>query len=111
MLKLKYYREKLGLSQAELSKKICISQQSISAYEKGTREPDINTINIICDFFNITSDELLGRTDIHNELHQAASSDIDLAKLAEMDPNKKKMIEKTTNEMIDMFYKEFGKKK
>ena len=110
MLKLKYYREKLGLSQAELSKKICISQQSISAYEKGTREPDINTINIICDFFNITSDELLGRTDIHNELHQAASSDIDLAKLAEMDPNKKKMIEKTTNEMIDMFYKEFGKK-
>ena len=110
MLKLKYYREKLGLSQAELSKKICISQQSISAYEKGTREPDINTINIICDFFNITSDELLGRTDIHNELHQAASSDIDLAKLAEMDPNKKKMIEKTTNEMIDMFYKEFRKK-
>lgn len=110
MLKLKYYREKLGLSQAELSKKICISQQSISAYEKGTREPDINTINIICDFFNITSDELLGRTEMPNDLSMAASSDIDLAKLAKIDKSKKDAITDNINNMINMFYDEFGKK-
>lgn len=87
MIKLKQYREQLGLSQAELSKKICISQQSISAYENGTREPDINTINLICDFFNISSDELFGRNTINEPIKIAASTKngLDLSSMSEKD--------------------------
>ena len=91
MIKLKYYRELFGLSQAELSKKISISQQSISAYENGTREPDITTINLMCDFFKITSDELLGR-DIKNEKIQIAASMKDNLDLSDMSESEKKYI-------------------
>lgn len=85
MIKLKQYREQLGLSQAELSKKICISQQSISAYENGTREPDINTINLICDFFDISSDELLGRDTM--QIAASTKNGIDLSDICDEDKN------------------------
>ena len=109
--KIKELRELKGSTQEDLAKFLGVAPQTVYKYEKNINEPDLETTSKIADYFGISVDELLGRTDIHNELHQAASSDIDLAKLAEMDPSKKKMIEKTTNEMIDMFYKEFGKKK
>lgn len=92
MLKLKYYREKLNLSQAELSKKICISQQSISAYENGTREPDLKTIDIICNFFNITSDELLGRNTFINEPIAIAASTKDGIDLSDVSDEDKEAI-------------------
>lgn len=61
MLKLSYYRKKLGLSQIQLAKKLNMSQQTISAYENGSREPDISTIQLLASFFGITTDELLGK--------------------------------------------------
>ncbi len=88
MIRLKYYREKSNLSQAELSKKLNMSQQAISAYENGTREPDIKTIDIICNFFNITSDELLGRKISINESIPIAAStkgSIDLSDVCDED--------------------------
>ena len=88
MIRLKYYREKSNLSQAELSKKLNMSQQAISAYENGTREPDIKTIDIICNFFNITSDELLGRKNSLTESIAIAAStkdNIDLSDISNED--------------------------
>lgn len=43
-----------------------MTQQRISAYEKGKREPDIETIKQIANFFGVTIDYLLGKTDIRN---------------------------------------------
>ena len=41
-----------------------MTQQRISAYEKGKREPDIETIKQLANFFGVTTDFLLGKTDI-----------------------------------------------
>ena len=60
MLKLSYYRNQLGLSQIQLAKKLNMSQQTISAYENGTRQPDLDTLRKFADFFGVTTDELLG---------------------------------------------------
>lgn len=60
MTKLEYYRTTAGLSQLELAEKLGMSQQRISAYELGKRQPDLDTLKLFSDFFGITSDELLG---------------------------------------------------
>ena len=43
MLKIKEIRQKRNMSQIELSTKIEISQETISAYENGKAFPSINT--------------------------------------------------------------------
>lgn len=60
MIKLEYYRTSAGLSQLELAEKVGMTQQRISAYELGKRQPDLDTLKLFADFFGITTDELLG---------------------------------------------------
>lgn len=60
MIKLEYYRNKAGLSQCDLARKVNMTQQRISSYERGIREPDLETLKVFADFFGITTDELLG---------------------------------------------------
>ena len=66
MLRLEELRNKLNLSQNELAEKLNMTQQRISAYEKGKREPDIDTIKQLADFFGVTTDYLLGKSDERN---------------------------------------------
>ncbi len=40
-----------------------ITRQAYSKYENGQSEPDIETINKLADFFDVTTDYLLGRVD------------------------------------------------
>ena len=52
-------REKLNISQAQLAKMLGLTQEAISRYELGTREPSIDVIKKLCVLFDCTSDELL----------------------------------------------------
>lgn len=63
---LKQLRIENNLNQKELADKIGISRSSIAMYETDQRTPDYETINALSDFFNVSSDYLLGRTDIRN---------------------------------------------
>lgn len=60
--RLKYLRLTKGLTQKEISKKLNISQNTYSQYERNLREPDNNTLIKIADFFITSTDYLLGRT-------------------------------------------------
>ena len=60
---LKSIRETFGLSQAELGRQIGVGKSSISMYETGKREPDLNTIEAIADYFGIGLAMLMGDTD------------------------------------------------
>lgn len=61
--RLRYLREKRKLSQLELAKKLDMPNQNLSNYERGFRQPDYETLNKIADFFDVTADYLLGRSD------------------------------------------------
>ncbi|GMX63521.1 MULTISPECIES: helix-turn-helix domain-containing protein [Paenibacillus] len=61
--KIALLREKHALTQEELSSKINISRASLSHYEKNRREPDYETVVKIADFFKVSIDYLLGRTE------------------------------------------------
>ena len=57
----KSLRQASGYTQQELADKLGISRSRIGMYETGAREPDFETLEIIADFFNVSTDYLLGR--------------------------------------------------
>ena len=64
--RLKSLREEKKLSQEELSQLINISRSTLSMYEINKRQPDPETLQKIADFFDVSVDYLLGRTDKRN---------------------------------------------
>ncbi len=62
MKKLRELRKKHKLSMKEFGTIFGLSESTISLYETGKREPDISTLVRMSEYFNISVDELLGRT-------------------------------------------------
>ncbi len=58
---LKEQREKLGLSQSMVAKKINTSHQNISRWESGKILPSIEFCIKLADLYNISLDELVGK--------------------------------------------------
>ena len=63
MFRLKDLRERRRLSQVTLAMDLNLNQNSISRYETGEREADYTTLIAIADYFGVSVDYLLGRTD------------------------------------------------
>lgn len=64
--RLKLLRTNLKLTQKQLGEYLNLSQRAISSYENGLRFPDEQILNLIANYFNVSVDYLLGRTDIKN---------------------------------------------
>lgn len=64
--RLKELREEKELKQAELANLFNISPSTIGMYEQNRRTPDFALLNSIADYFGVSVDYLLGRTDIRN---------------------------------------------
>jgi len=62
-LRLKELRKKRGISQLKLALDLNMNQNSISRYETGSHEADYSTLIKIADYFNVSVDYLLERTD------------------------------------------------
>ncbi len=58
----KELRIERGLSQRDLAKATGISQQAISFWEQDKRTPNMDDCIRLADFYEITLDELVGRT-------------------------------------------------
>lgn len=69
--RLKQLRQEAGLSQMEFSKQLKLymndlkgcSKSSINMYERGEREPGIETLEAMADYFNVDMDYLIGKSD------------------------------------------------
>ena len=56
---LQILRNKKGKSQYLISEQLNIAQQTYSAYETGRREPDVDTLIKLADFYNVSLDKLI----------------------------------------------------
>lgn len=56
-------RKKQKLSQYDLAERLGFSRGKLANYEQGQREPDYDTLKKIADFFEVSTDYLLGRTE------------------------------------------------
>lgn len=62
-IRLKNLRKKNNLRQQDLATKLGVARTTIANYEQGTRFPDKDTLNSLANFFNVSIDYLLGRSD------------------------------------------------
>lgn len=97
--RLKSLRMMNNLSQTDFGKILNKSANNISQYETGKREPDLETLKIISDYFKVSLDYLLGKTndptpirDVYQDLHD------------EHDYNKELDAFLSDDEMTSMFY-------
>jgi repressor LexA len=60
--RLKELREEHNLTQTKLANELLIDQRSLSFYEIGKYEPNIDTLKRMSIFFNVSTDYLLGLT-------------------------------------------------
>lgn len=65
-IRIKLLREELNLKQEELAKKIDVSPSAIGMYERDLREPNDEITLKLANFFGVTTDYLLGKSDIRN---------------------------------------------
>ena len=60
-MRLTEIRKQAGISQQRLAKELKYSQNAISQWENGVRDPGTDTLIALADFFNVSIDCLLGR--------------------------------------------------
>ena len=59
---LKILRKKNRITQRDLANALHISQTSVSKYERGESEPDLDMVIKMADFFGVTIDEFVRGT-------------------------------------------------
>ena len=102
--RLKELRRTKGPSQHQLAKNIGVSKSSVNMYERGEREPGLETVEAIADFYNVDLDYLLGKTNIPNKslLTSAETiiSDADYSLYNKLDKVDKAEIRGTIKQML-----------
>jgi transcriptional regulator with XRE-family HTH domain len=85
--RIRQLRERKGMSQDDLGKVLSLGRAAIGHYESGFRNPDPPTLQRIADYFSVSADWLLGRTDDPRGLKQlmedAVKEDKELAEFWE----------------------------
>lgn len=61
--RLRELREAKGMTQKELGDVVRFSPSTIGMYESGRRDPDSDTLRVLAELFQVSTDYLLGRTD------------------------------------------------
>lgn len=64
--RIKDLRIEKNISQTRLAKVLSTTQRSINHYETGKRNPDIKKLTLLSDYFNVSIDYLLCKSDIRN---------------------------------------------
>ena len=59
-MKLRELREQKGVTQKEVADAIGCTATVYSRYERGEREPDISTLCSLADYFEVSTDILIG---------------------------------------------------
>ncbi|MYZ04507.1 helix-turn-helix transcriptional regulator [Lactobacillus salivarius] len=65
------------MSQSELAKVVGVSQTTVTAWETGKAEPSSSAISSLADYFDVTTDYLLGRPDKKDDNTKTADIDDD----------------------------------
>ena len=80
-------RKERNLGQKELAAFLSLSTGTISNYENGVHSPDLNTLCKLAEYFGVTTDYLLNRTDSRHDpkkMSQRLSRDYTLSDVVDV---------------------------
>ena len=69
MEKLRELRKIRKITMKELGAQFGVSESSMSMYETGKHEPDLKLLSKLADFFDVSTDYLLGREDYYGNVY------------------------------------------
>lgn len=78
---IKKLRKNRKLNQVELAKQLNVSQQTVGAWETGRAIPGSDTLDMLANYFGVTTDYLLGRNGLEDQKEDAAAltwTDLDM---------------------------------
>ena len=88
-------RKQRNLTQSEIAEVFDVAQSTITSWELGTRNPDIETLLKIADYFCVSTDELLGK-----RIPEDEEKDIWAYRQAMMDDDRKALLSFAKNGKI-----------
>lgn len=62
--RLRALRKEHRITQKELADAVGVSANQVSEMEKGTKITSLPKLCLLCDYFNVSADYLLGRSDV-----------------------------------------------
>ena len=71
--RLRQIRKEKGLTQAEVAKLLSIGESTVSFYESGKRQPDYETLVRLSEAFKVSTDFLLGKTNLRTHIETIAA--------------------------------------
>ena len=101
-LRLKELRTAKGIIQGDLGKIVGVKTSEISGYEIGTRNPSYDVLIRIADYFNVTTDYLIGRDKQTNLEQRVLSLEKEIAELKEQ-MIQQPSYEETLDSTVDIF--------
>ena len=105
--RIKQLRKKKGISQSELAALIGVKNNTLSTWERGTRKPDFEALDLLSDYFEVSFEYILGSSDKEEARVVPTQDELDelaLSALAdELYDNVKKycMLSNKSQKMID----------
>lgn len=99
MNNLKEIRENRNLTQVRVSIDIEVSQELISQYEIGKAKPNIENLIKLAEYFNCSTDYLLGLTNIPTKINYIDKSSIELSNIMQQ----YKSLSKTNQEHLKSY--------
>lgn len=103
--RLRIARERKNLKQVEVMQMTMINNKRLSGYENGTSEPDIDTLKILAEVYDVTIDWLSGRdTNIskHNSIVNESDFDEWMNLYLTSSPKERKLILEHASVTLDM---------
>jgi transcriptional regulator with XRE-family HTH domain len=102
--RLKQLREDNDLRQEDVGKIVNVEKSTVSQWESGKRTPDVETIMKLADYFNVSIDYILGKTDIRTPIETIAAhrSDDPMSELPEE-------ARKSLEEFKEFIFRKYGK--
>ena len=61
--RIKQLRKKKGVSQSQLAEAIGVKNNTVSTWERGTRKPDFDALQLLSNYFEVSFEYLLGNSD------------------------------------------------
>ena len=94
MNRIKELRARDRIRQKDLSTLLSVSQATLSNWESGTYDVDLDSLQKLADYFNVSTDYLLGRTDEHSPpgMKKEAATDNPLLRAYELATDRDKRI-------------------
>ena len=76
MNRMKELREELNISKAQVARDLNMAYTTYVNYEKETREPNSEVLILVANYFHVSVDYLIGRTDIKIETTEHHNKDL-----------------------------------